>query len=92
MDRGLTSQGVLDKNESALVAIEIDTKLVSPYIVLSQEYYSRFNPRNDQRLKEVVPQKKKKKNNNTNNQQQHNNTKAAKNSKLRRSVVCGVDF
>ena len=50
-DRGLTSQGVMDKNESALVIIEIATKLVSPYIVLSQEYYSRiFDPR-----KEVAP-------------------------------------
>ena len=50
-DRGLTSQGVMDKNESALVIIKIATKLVSPYIVLSQEYYSRsFDPR-----KEVAP-------------------------------------
>ena len=57
-DRGLTSQGVMDKNESALVIIKIATKLVSPYIVLSQEYYSRiFDPR-----KEVAPMIKKKKN------------------------------
>ena len=57
-DRGLTSQGVMDKNESALVIIKIATKLVSPYIVLSQEYYSRiFDPR-----KEVAPIIKKKKN------------------------------
>ena len=47
----------MDKNESALVIIKIVTKLVSPYIVLSQEYYSRiFDPR-----KEVAPIKKKKK-------------------------------
>ena len=49
----------MDKNESALVIIKIVTKLVSPYIVLSQEYYSRiFDPR-----KEVVAPiiKKKKK-------------------------------
>ena len=47
-DRGLTSQGVMDKNESALVIIKIVTKLVSPYIVLSQEYYSRiFDPRKE---------------------------------------------
>ena len=39
---GQLSQGVMDKNESALVIIEIATKLVSPYIVLSQEYYSRI--------------------------------------------------
>ena len=37
MARGLTSQGVMDKNEFALVIMEIDTKLVSPHIVLSQE-------------------------------------------------------
>ena len=55
--RGLTSQGVMDKNKSALVIIKIVTKLVSPYIVLSQEYYSRiFDPR-----KEVAPIIKKKK-------------------------------
>ena len=47
----------MDKNESALVIIKIATKLVSPYIVLSQEYYSRiFDPR-----KEVAPIIKKKK-------------------------------
>ena len=46
----------MDKNESALVIIKIATKLVSPYIVLSQEYYSRiFDPR-----KEVAPIIKKK--------------------------------
>ena len=40
----------MDKDESALV-IKIATTLVSPYIVLSQEYYSRiFDPR-----KEVAP-------------------------------------
>ena len=84
----------MDKNESALVAIEIDTKLVSPYIVLSQEYYSRFNPR-----KEVAPTKKKKKKKHKYNQQASNKQQATskqqiliKNSKLRRSVVCGVDF
>ena len=38
MARGLTSQGVMDKNEFALVIIEIATKLVTPCIVLSQEY------------------------------------------------------
>ena len=47
----------MDKNESALVIMKIVTKLVSPYIVLSQEYYSRiFDPR-----KEVAPIIKKKK-------------------------------